>query len=63
MGLAMEKATCAFCARDIEIAFAVTMVLYPPSINDESQTLYCHGACLTTRIDPSVPLHPRFEDA
>lgn len=63
VGVAMATATCAFCAREVEIAFAVTMVLYAPSVDDESQTLHCHGACLTERIDRSIPLHPGFDDA
>lgn len=59
----MEAATCAFCAREVEAVIAVTMVLYPPSEDDESQTLYCHGVCLAEHIHPSIPLHPGFEDA
>ena len=59
----MQTATCAFCGLSVEVAFAVTMVLYPPSTEDESQTLYCHGACLAEQLDPSIPLHPGFEDA
>lgn len=59
----METAICAFCAREVEVAFAVTLVLYPPSVDDESQTLHCHGACLSEHLHPSIPLHPGFDDA
>jgi len=59
----MQMATCGFCGHPVEVAFAVTMVLYPPSTDDESQTLYCHGSCLIERLDRSIPLHPGFEDA
>jgi hypothetical protein len=59
----MEMATCAFCGRPIEVAFAVTVVLYPPSVDEKSQTLYCHGACLAERLHSSIPLHPSCDDA
>jgi hypothetical protein len=59
----MPTTTCAFCAQTLEIAFATTLVVIPPSADDESQTLYCHGACLIDRVHPSIPLHPGIDDA
>jgi len=55
--------TCAFCGLTLEIAFAVTLAVYPPSTDDESQTLHCHGRCLADRVHPSIPLHPGIDDA
>ncbi len=59
----MTMTTCAFCAQTLEIAFATTLVVFPPSADDESQTLHCHGTCLIDRVDSSIPLHPGIGDA
>ena len=63
MELSAMTTTCAFCGQELEIAFAVTLVLYPPSELEESQTLHCHGRCLTELVHPSIPLHPGLDDA
>lgn len=55
--------TCAFCGQELEVAFALTLVVYPPSESDESQTLNCHGRCLSDLVHPSIPLHPGVDDA
>lgn len=59
----MSTTTCALCGKTLEVGFAVTLVVYPRSTDDESQTLYCHGSCLAERVHPSVPLHPGIIDA
>ena len=59
----MTTTTCAFCGRPLELAFATTLLVYPPSTPDEAQTLCCHGACLIERLHPSIPYHPGLDDA
>lgn len=55
-------AVCCFCARPAEPARRTTIVVYPPTEPEESQTLLCHGKCLVERLDPRVPHHPILDD-
>jgi len=55
-------ATCCFCGRALEAPRTTTLVVFPPTEPDESQTLFCHGKCLVERLRPDVPHHPILDD-
>jgi hypothetical protein len=54
---------CCFCGQQLVMARAVTLVVHPPDVDDESQTLFCHSRCLVERLDARVPHHPALNDA
>ncbi len=58
----METVICCFCAQAIQGDLATTLAVFPPGTSDESQALYCHGACLSSRLDPSIPVHPLIDE-
>ena len=53
-----EMAVCCFCGNSLREQEAVLLVLHPPGVREESQSLYAHRRCLLEKLDPSVPLHP-----
>lgn len=57
-----EAMTCCFCGQSLERARTTTLIVYPPTEPDEAQTLFCHGKCLVSRLDPAVPHHPILDD-
>jgi len=54
---------CCFCGQELDLVFAATLEVIPPHAEGESQTLYCHGTCLATRLHASIPYHPDLDDA
>ena len=54
--------TCCFCGRPLPLYRAARLVVVPPSVENESQTLYCHSRCLVERLDPRVPHHPDLDE-
>lgn len=54
--------TCCFCGRSLPLGRAARLVVVPPDVDDESQTLYCHGRCLVERLDARFPHHPGLDE-
>jgi hypothetical protein len=53
-----EFVTCCFCGETLVIDEAVLLAVYPTPDREESQGLYAHGNCLSSRLHPSIPRHP-----
>jgi hypothetical protein len=57
-----HSVTCCFCGQALPLMRAARLVVGPPGVDDESQTLYCHSRCLVERLDARVPHHPGLDE-
>ena len=57
-----DSVTCCFCGETLPLGRAARLVVFPPELDDESQTLYCHTRCLVKRLDSRVPHHPDLDE-
>jgi len=58
--IALEMVTCCFCSGSLSEPSAILMMIYPDSDREESQGLYAHRRCLSSRLHPDIPRHPQL---
>lgn len=57
-----EAVYCCFCSELLSRRNAALVTVAPPAAREETQTVYCHGACLVKGLDPRIPWHTNLRD-
>jgi hypothetical protein len=58
MSTISTSAICCFCGNALAVDEAVLLAVYPAPDREESQELYAHRLCLSSRLHSTVPWHP-----